>query len=485
MTLPRPEISQVRHWISAMLDEGPDPERLQQLAVLLDHDPEVCEAYLDFMTMHAHLERQLGGEIAVVPGLPSVTQHQYDHARRISVIRRHMIAAVLLILGALIGVCLAGWYGWKAVGPTYVATLKSAVNAQWVMANPPQTSGNLLKRGQLVLAKGLAELELFDGTIVTLEGPVDVRLLTTNRIALEKGMLVAEVPPRATGFAVETQVSEIVDLGTRVGVKADAQGTTWVRVISGKARVSPKDISGRAYLLHKDEAVRVDGKTHAVQSVRYSTLQFPHPTRTLNVDIQGDFEPNGIVLSPGLPNQAGRWSGDTCTLVGAEQGITPHSGRKMLKFIAPTAVGDRPQGIARASQQWRVLDLADMRQQVRVSHGTLEASVYFNRVADGEDKRDIIQALSVHAFKGLLGAPDPRERHLRSLNAQINTDNDPETWERVELVFNIPSDADYLVIEARTAVDLLPGSSKGRFEGHYADDVSCTVRIGPTPAKKE
>ncbi len=482
MTLPRAEIAKVRELVNAILDDGPTPERLQQLERLLNHDPEVCEAYLDFMTMHAYLERQLGGSLAEVPGVPGVTSQQHGRPRRIR-IRRHAIAAVLVILGVLIGVHLATWLGRKAIGSTYVATLKNAINAQWSMADAPQRPGSLLKQGSLVLTKGLAEIELFEGTVLTLEGPVGLELLSTNRIALEKGMLVAEIPTRATGFAIRTQVAEIVDLGTRVGVKADTQGTTWVRVFDGKVRVSPSNIAGRSQLLQKDEAVTVDGKSGALQPVGASTLQFPHPARAFNPDLQGGFEPNDLVLSTGIPNQVGRWSGDMCAIVGTEQGVTPHSGQRMLKFIATTAPGDRPMGITGASQQWRIFDLSDIRDQVRAGYGVLEASVYFNRVASRENRMDIIQGLSVHAFKGRPGAPNASERHIRSLNAQINTDNNPKTWERVELTYRIPFDADYLVLELRTAINVSTGRSIREFEGHYADDLICTMRVGPTAAR--
>lgn len=482
MTRPRAEIVRVRELVNAILDEGPTPERLAELAGLLDHDPEACEVYLDFITTHAHLQRQLGGEVLQVPGLPAVVGPAPRSPRRISM-RRHGIAAALLIVGVFVGICVASWHSRKAASPAYVATLAKAVDAQWSAATSSLEQGSLLKQGPLVLTNGLAEIELFDGTILTLEGPTSLELVGTNRIALQEGMLVAEVPPPATGFEVETQAAQIVDLGTSVGVRVDAEGTAWVRAFDGVVRVSSNGLPGGSQLLQKDEALSADGKTVAAQSIQDAALQFPRPAHSFEPDVHGDFELNDEVLTDGIPRQAGYWSGDTCSIVGAEQGIAPHSGQGMLKFIATTAPEDRPEGITGASQQWRIIELNDIRDQVRAGDSTLEASVYFNQVADRTEPTDVVQCLSVHVFKGHPGEPDPFSRHIRSLNAEINTDNDPQTWERAELIFNIPPDADYLALELRTAIDISSGIQIRQFEGHYADSLSLTLRVGPIPAK--
>ena len=482
MAQPREEIKQVKRLINSMLDEGQTPEQMQQLMTLLDHDPEACEAYLDFMMMHGSLQRQWGGSIAQVPGLPSLSSPVIRPIRRFS-LRRHILAATLLILGSLFGVLWARWYHHKTSTPAYVATLTHAIDAKWIRSMPSTAPGTLLKQGHYYLYNGVAEIKLFDGTAITLEGPTQIDLLTTNRVSLTEGVLAARVPSQATGFSVSTPSAEIVDLGTYIGVKVDDQGTTWTEVFNGNIKVTVNDLTGTTRFLHNDEAVRVDGKTLDIRSVKTSTITFPQPTRTFAPSIQGDFEPNDVILNAGIPTQAGHWSGDTCKIVGPEQGITPYSGQGMLKFLETSAPKDRPRSLMGASQQWRIIPLDKIRHQVRQGYGSLDMSVYFNRVATKSNRRDVMQGLSVHAFRGEPGSAEPFERHIQSLNTRINTDNDPKSWERAELHFNIPSQADYLVIELRTAIDISSGIYISQFEGHYADDLKISIRIGPTPAE--
>ena len=149
MAQPREEIKQVKRLINSMLDEGQTPEQMQQLMTLLDHDPEACEAYLDFMMMHGSLQRQWGGSIAQVPGLPSLSSPVIRPIRRFS-LRRHILAATLLILGSLFGVLWARWYHHKTSTPAYVATLTHAIDAKWIRSMPSTAPGTLLKQGTLL-----------------------------------------------------------------------------------------------------------------------------------------------------------------------------------------------------------------------------------------------------------------------------------------------------------------------------------------------
>ncbi len=482
MTLNRSKAKQIEQLVSAILDQGLTSERQTQLEELLNHDPEACELYLNLVTTDAHLQRQLGGQLPDIPGLPTASSSQPIRSGRSW---RHLAAIIILVIGLFLGFGLAGWWRHHTRSPIYVATLRNAIDASW------QTDlkiGSPLKQGHLRLNRGLAEIELFDGTNLILEAPVRLDLLTPNSLELVQGTLVATVPVQAQGFLVKTPIADVVDLGTRMGVRVDPRGTTWTRVFQGQVEVSPRDLTAKPLRLTQNQAAVVTPGTMLVQTIRPDSLKFPEPPRTYNPVVNGDFEIPEAISVQGVPGQPGRWSGDLCQVVSAEQGITPYSGQHMLRFLDSSAPKDRPQYVTTASQQWQIIDLRDILAEVKAGRVSVEASAYFNRIAStSEEDPQAIQAIYIHAFKGNVKDtrklwPHRSKHRTRSLVSEVLTDNDPQTWERADVILQVPAQSDFLIIEISTVIEAQEGRDIQSFQGHYADQVNVDLRVGPTPA---
>lgn len=480
---------QVEKLLSDILDHGLTPERNEQLKYLLNHDPETCELYLNLITTDAHLHRQFGGRIPNIPGLPQATTATTPTIRR-TWSGRHLAAIIILAFGLMLGFGLAGWLRQHTDKPIYVATLRNSIDAHWSTSGGHLAMGTPLKQGRLVLTRGLAEIELFDGTSLILEGPTRIELLTTNSVRLNQGLLLATVPAQAQGFKVTTPVADVVDLGTCMGVQVDNRGTTWTRVFTGEIEISPKDLTAQSHRLGQPEAAVVTPGTMVVQTVDPKTLQFPEPARITNPGVAGDFEKRDVIEVQGVPARPGYWSGDLCDIVPAEQGITPYQGKGMLRFLGTSAPKDRPRYVTGASQQWQIIDLRDLRTEVRAGYASVEASIYFNRIALIQRDKDVQQGIAIHAFKGKPEEtcklwPHRSSHRIRCLESEVRTDNDPETWERVDLNFHIPTETDFLVVEIRTALEVSENHAIEQFEGHYADHLTLNLRVGPTPARPE
>lgn len=485
MTLNRAKAKQIEQLVSLILDQGLTSQRRTQLEDLLNHDPEACEVYLNLVTTDGHLQRQLGGQIPEIPGLPLTPPLEPIHRKRSW---RHLAAIIILGIGLLMGFGLAGWWRHHTDGALYVATLRNTIDAHWQAPRGTLALGRPLKQGVLKLSQGLAEIELFDGTALILEGPTCLDLLTPNSVHLQEGTLLATVPSQAQGFTVKTPVADVVDLGTRMGVRVDDRGTTWTRVYQGQVELSPRDITAQSQRLGQNQAAVVTPGTLMVQTIRPESLRFPEPARTYNPGVAGDFEIKDDIDVQGVPGQPGYWSGDLCEIVSAEQGITPYHGQGMLRFLGTSAPKDRPRYVTGASQQWQIIDLYDIREEVQAGYVSVEASAYFNRIASSQQDSEVQQGISIHAFKGNIDETRKlwphRSRHrTRCLESEVRTDNDPATWERVDLTLHVPSQTDFLVIEIRTALEGPKDQEIEQFEGHYADDLSIHLRVGPTPAQ--
>ncbi|MFO1486132.1 MAG: DNRLRE domain-containing protein [Verrucomicrobiaceae bacterium] len=124
-----------------------------------------------------------------------------------------------------------------------VATLIRAQQCQWAGSSLPTVEGARLKPGMLDLIEGLAVLRFDSGAELVLEAPATVEVLDAMNCKLRRGTLVAEVPPQAKGFSIDTKDAKVIDWGTKFGISADDDGKYMVRVLEGLVEVEDKNAS--------------------------------------------------------------------------------------------------------------------------------------------------------------------------------------------------------------------------------------------------
>ncbi|MBB3205943.1 hypothetical protein FHS27_001751 [Rhodopirellula rubra] len=91
----------------------------------------------------------------------------------------------------------------------------------------------------VAISKGLLVVEFNSGVVVTLEGPADLEIQTSNSCYLHSGRLSAIAPDDAFGFEIITPSTRVVDHGSEFGVKVDASGNTEVHMFAGDAELMP------------------------------------------------------------------------------------------------------------------------------------------------------------------------------------------------------------------------------------------------------
>jgi hypothetical protein len=125
-----------------------------------------------------------------------------------------------------------------------VATLIRSQQCQWAGSSLPTVEGARLKPGVLDLIEGLAVLRFDSGAELVLEAPATVEVLDAMNCKLRRGTLVAEVPPQAKGFSIDTKDAKVIDWGTKFGLSADDDGKYMVRVLEGLVEVEDKNVVG-------------------------------------------------------------------------------------------------------------------------------------------------------------------------------------------------------------------------------------------------
>ncbi len=148
--------------------------------------------------------------------------------------------------------------------PAVVAEVLDRYNDRWgVSINKYATS---LLAGDYRLEAGFVRVRLNDGAEVLIQGPAHFQLQTNNSIGLDTGKLVAEVPPSATGFTINTPDARIVDIGTEFGVTAEREtgrgsASTRLQVYQGEVRAAAKTngaVVGEFMPLFEEQAIEID-----------------------------------------------------------------------------------------------------------------------------------------------------------------------------------------------------------------------------------
>ncbi|MEO0474679.1 MAG: FecR family protein [Planctomycetota bacterium] len=223
---------------------------------------------------------------AYASALSYVIEHTFT-PKRVAV----MATAAAVLLGVVLTIVFlaggdetpeqtAGLPDYTPVTPTtdpnqVVATITGQSQAVWVSANgqgalPDQT---LLGPNQrLTLAKGFTEITTNRGAKVLVQAPATIETTNSdNAIRLHRGKLVGICEtPSSKGFTVHAPGMDVVDLGTRFGVEADAEQGSTVLVLEGSVRAEPAPESPLAFepvVLGRDDARRVEPETGGLETI--------------------------------------------------------------------------------------------------------------------------------------------------------------------------------------------------------------------------
>lgn len=128
-------------------------------------------------------------------------------------------------------------------------------DAVW-LSHPELEQGDLLPAGEIRLASGVAQLELFSGVTLVVEGEAVFEIHSSMEMSVGRGKLRANVPVPAHGFRIRTAEGEVVDLGTDFAVNITSNQTE-LHVLDGEVEWHPADRQDML-LMKKGEAMSWD-----------------------------------------------------------------------------------------------------------------------------------------------------------------------------------------------------------------------------------
>jgi hypothetical protein len=192
------------------------------------------------------------------------------------------------------------------------------------------------------------------------------------------------------------------------------------------------------------------------------------------------FEEPVAPLPDGIPVRYGVWSGDFAEPVGEQQGIVPHEGKHMFRFLrsdSEQVSGGPPFN----GNIYQLIDARVWRNAINSGTAVVDWSAWFNCVREAPGTPSTFEA-SVWAFAG-----DPSfvqknweetlHQKLAYSSWRVVADGDPASWQRIAGSMIVPPDTDFLVIELKVLPEKpAPVNGAVTFAGHYADDVQLILR---------
>ncbi|MEM1062517.1 MAG: FecR domain-containing protein [Planctomycetota bacterium] len=200
-------------------------------------------------TIESRLSRLLDGE-------PSTS---YATPRSASVLSAGRVAAIALLAACVSAVAFFVASPFSR-GPAVGHWVAIAEGAQWT--TKAAEIGDIVRVGEFVrIDSGFATVRLGTGVTADLIAPVRVRFDRGGDIRLFRGSISAEVGESGHGFAVRTDDTDVVDLGTKFVIHKDAANGTSVSVQKGRVEARLKDNDGqivRVIELLADQQLRFD-----------------------------------------------------------------------------------------------------------------------------------------------------------------------------------------------------------------------------------
>jgi ferric-dicitrate binding protein FerR (iron transport regulator) len=177
--------------------------------------------------------------------------------------RRRMVKGSLLAAAAILLVsAVTMWQILSPDRPVPVGSVRTAPDSLLSLTYDGEgeaPNGSRLAAGsRLRLTAGTMEGVFESGVRLVAEAPCDLRVLTGDRVALEKGVAWFRVPPDSVGFAVETPELVVVDLGTEFGVISSPGGANEIHVIEGTVEVTSRREAGSKQTLNAGLARRMN-----------------------------------------------------------------------------------------------------------------------------------------------------------------------------------------------------------------------------------
>lgn len=210
----------------------------RELESLLRENPELVDLHVEYHLLDAALaNRARESEGACAQQNETVVTVHRRMSQKRSVVAWSLAAAAMVILGI-------AYLGRHDPSGSVTAIVVEADHAELQDHPRRLEAGASIKLGRIALTSGRLEVELDSGVRLEMIAPFDGVLVDSMQLRLIRGRMNADVGARGHGFTVRTDAGDVIDLGTRFGIEAEANGECRVAVFSGEVELRPRRAEG-------------------------------------------------------------------------------------------------------------------------------------------------------------------------------------------------------------------------------------------------
>ena len=271
------ELSQL---IDSVIDGDCCESDFLRLEAELHVDPAARKAYYDRLKLHTCLQEESRSRtVSIRKSDPAPSRRSWP-----------FLAAAAAVMALLLLAGLGGWKTGKQVPHQPVAAVEPVASGFGVITDQAKARWDSasLKRGDLVpsgpvrLTSGIAQLELFSGVSLVIEGPAEFELHSDMEMTMKTGKLRANVPRPARGFRIHTETGDVVDLGTEFAIDIGKDHSDF-HVLQGEIEWHP--VSSNMERLTDGDSIRWS-RTGEVKPLDGGFEAFPDPAQLNRVRLE-------------------------------------------------------------------------------------------------------------------------------------------------------------------------------------------------------
>ncbi|WP_017444026.1 LamG-like jellyroll fold domain-containing protein [Gayadomonas joobiniege] len=248
-----------------------DPKLAAQLQTQLAMD-ELLQQYAASQNSNDHFVENLSEQLPV-------SQHKdlnFEHKVISQIDKRPPTPWVLTAVSMAASIIMAVLLFWAPEDLQYpssneqafaeVKDIGVAVIANVTGPNSQFQTGDSVAPGLLKVDEGFLELEFYHGAQLKIAAPAELEIINEQRVRLIAGKVMTDVPEVAIGFTIDTPDSEVIDLGTAIGLEVSPEGKSKVHVFDGLIEVKNKD--GQSLKLAKGSALNLSQQNAQPESAQ-------------------------------------------------------------------------------------------------------------------------------------------------------------------------------------------------------------------------
>ncbi|MDG2254850.1 MAG: hypothetical protein P8L49_07800 [Opitutaceae bacterium] len=255
--------------IDELLDGSISEADFLRLEAELRVNPEARQAYYRRLKLNHALATEAEALVETVetPPMPFWVEHA-----------RALVGIAAIALFVMMGIM--GWQLNNSNSSSEIAIAEPSATGYAILTEhsdavwknrPYLNRGDLMPQGNIQMSSGIAQLELFSGVTVIIEGEAEFEIHSPMEMTVANGKIRALVPTAAQGFKISTASGDVIDLGTEFALDVTSEHAD-MHVLQGEIEWHPTSKAKR--LLTDGESLRWTG-TGIPSSIGFETDTYP------------------------------------------------------------------------------------------------------------------------------------------------------------------------------------------------------------------